>query len=129
MPSRLGGVSTLRELAAESIGRITRRGLESQLAHIEAALTAAERVLAVAPGRAGTAGIVVVITADRLLISSGEPFAQPSLETLARDAITSVSAAQHDDAWALHVDTADRATTVNGMFDRDAQRFAVLLAA
>ena len=122
-------MSTLRELAAESIGRITRRGLEPQIAQIEGALESGERAVAVAPGRDGTAGVVVVLTDQRLLISSGAPFAQPELVAHPLADIASASAAEGDDAWTLHVEHLQGETTVAGMFDRDAQRFAVLLTA
>jgi hypothetical protein len=121
-------VSTLRELTAESIGRITRRTLEPQIAQIEAALRSGERPLAVAPGGDSTAGVVVALTDERLLVSTGAPFAKPALDAYPLAEITGASAAAGDDAWTLHVDHASGAAVVAGMFDRDAQRFAVLLS-
>lgn len=118
----------MRELAAESIGRITRRGLEPQLAQVEAALDPDEHTVAVAPGRDGTAGVVVALTDRRLLISVGAPFTQPALQVIARSDIASATADAGDGAWALRVDHAQDRLTVPEMFDRDAQRLAALLS-
>lgn len=120
---------TLRELAAESIGRITRRGLEPQIAQIDDALQPAERALAVVPGKAGSAGVIVVVTDRRLLSSSGAPFTQPTLGAIDLTDVATASAAAEGDAWALTVAHAGGQLTVAGMFDRDAQRLAALLSA
>ncbi|MDO9352546.1 MAG: hypothetical protein Q7T55_02560 [Solirubrobacteraceae bacterium] len=118
---------TVRELAAESIGRITRRGLEPQIAQLEAALDRGELPIAMAPGRDGAVGVVVLITRDRLLVSAGAPFTQPALATYLRDAVVSAAAAPGEDAWTLSVEFAAATTEIHGMFDRDAQRFAGFL--
>ena len=119
----------MRELAAESIGSITRRGLEPQIAQIEAALLAGEEVGAVAPGHDGPAGVVVVVAEQRLLLSSGAPLTQPTLTSLLLADLQSATAVPHGDAWALQVEHPQGDTLVTGMFDRDAQRFAALLSA
>ena len=122
-------MSTLRELAAESIGRITRRGLEPQIAQIDEALAVGEKVVAVAPGHEGGSGVVVVLTDRRLLASRGAPFAKPALQALALDQVVAVSAAADGATWSLSAEHGGGPTVVGGMFDRDAQRFAALLSA
>ena len=119
---------TLRELAAESIGRITRRTLEPQLAQIEERLSEGEQVVAVAPGHDGPAGVVVVITDARVLLSAGAPFAKPVLQVLHRDDLNSAVASAEGKTWALTVTHPGGEAVTTGMFDRDAQRFAGLLA-
>ena len=121
-------MSTLRELAAESIGRITRRGLEPQIAQIDGALERRERVIAVAPGHDGSTGIVVAVTDGRILVSRGAPFAEPALEQLARASTPSATAEAQGPTWTLRVEHAGGPITVAGMFDRDAQRLAALLS-
>lgn len=120
---------TLRELAAESIGRITRRGLEPQIAQIGDALAADEQVLAVVPGKDGTGGVVVVVSDRRLLWSAGAAFAKPALDAINVADVQSADAGPEGDVWALHVRHAGGQLTVGGMFDRDAQRVAALLDA
>ncbi len=120
-------MSTVRELAAESIGRITRRGLEPQLAQIDAALEPRERVIAVAPGHDGPAGVVIVVTDRHVLLSRGAPFTRPELASIVRSDITSATAHDVDGAWSLQLEHHGTVTTVPGMFDRDAQRLAGLL--
>lgn len=123
-------MSTLRELTAESIGRITRRGLESQIALTDAALQPGEGVVAVAPGHDGPAAVLVTLTAGRLLLAKAEPFAKPSLDAHALADLTGAAAAAGADAtWSLTIEGPDGAATVTGMFDRDAQRIAALIAA
>ena len=118
---------TLRELAAESIGRITRRGLEPQIAQIEAGLLPREQPRAVAPGHDGPAGVVVAVTGERLLVSSGAPFTTPALTALALAELQGATAEAEGDAWALQITHPHGDITVTGMFDRDAQRIAALL--
>lgn len=118
---------TLRELAAESIGRITRRGLDLQIAQVEAAIEQGEQPIAIAPGRDRAAGVVVVLTSDRLLVSAGAPFTAPTLAAYPREAITAAAATPGDDAWTLTIEHDGELVEVFGMFDRDAQRFAAEL--
>lgn len=120
-------MATLRELTAESIGRITRRGLESQIAQVERALTPRERPVAVAPGHSATAGVLVVLTDLHLILSAAAPFARPSLTSIPLADVTAAAAAADGDTWTLSVDHVHGQTAVTGMFDRDAQRFAALL--
>lgn len=125
-PSYAPPVSTLRELAAESIGRITRRGLEPQIAQIDAALRPSERAIAVAPGHVGAAGTLVVVTNDRLLISAGAPFTKPTLAAYPLGEVASATAGADGSGWALRLECGGARTTVTGMFDRDALRIAAL---
>ncbi len=122
-------MSTLRELAAESIGKITRRSLEPQLGQIDAVLTPRERPIALAPGRDDGAGVVVVVTDQRVLISRGAPFARPELLDLPRATLRAAAAAAAADGaeWHLELDHDRGRTSIGGMFDRDAQRLAALL--
>lgn len=123
-------MSTLRELTAESIGRITRRGLELQIAQTDEALHAGEKVVAVAPGSEGSTGLLVTLTDRRLLLSAAAPFARPTLREVAVARITSATAAAEGATWTLRVEPAgEEAMVVAGMFDRDAQRIAALLSA
>lgn len=121
---------TLRELAAESIGRITRKTLEPQLAQLETALGANERPVAVAPGQDQAAGVAIMITDHRVLISRGAPFARPELSKHDLGDIASASATAEDgeSTWALAIAWSGGSTILTGMFDRDAQRIEGLLA-
>lgn len=121
-------MSTLRELAAESIGKITRRSLEPQLGQIDAVLAPRERPIALAPGRDDGAGVVVVVTDQRVLISRGAPFARPELLDFPRATLRAVAAAADGAEWRLELDHDEGRTSIGGMFDRDAQRLAALLA-
>lgn len=120
-------MATLRELTAESIGRITRRALEPQIAVVEGSLAPKELVQAVAPGQRGSAGQLVVITDRRLLIAAGEPFARPSLTAVALEDVSRADASADGDAWQLRVEHLGGEAIIGGMFDRDARRLAGLL--
>jgi hypothetical protein len=122
-------MSTLRELTAESIGRITRRGLEPQIALVEASLAPKELVRAVAPGQHGSAGQLVVISDRRLLIAVGEPFARPELSAVALDDVRAAEAASVGELWQLRIHHLGGEAIVDGMFDRDARRLATVLSA
>lgn len=118
---------TLRELAAESFGRITRKALEPQLAQLTEAITGHERPVAVAPGRDQASGVAVAVTDQRLLISRGAPFAHPQLMAFALDEVAGAEAFADGEAWALRIECPHGPTTIHDMFDRDAQRIAALL--
>lgn len=122
-------MSTLRELAAESIGRITRRGLEPQIAQIDAGLLPGEQPSAIAPGHDGLAGVVVVVTDARLLLSSGAPFTKPTLTAFELSELRGATATADGETWELRFEHSHGETRVTGMFDRDAQRIAALLQA
>jgi len=72
------GVTTVHELAAESIGRVTRAGLEAQLDQAERALEPGERPFAVAHGRERELNTLVVVTDRRVLLSSAAPKRAPA---------------------------------------------------
>lgn len=120
-------MSTVRELAAESIGRITRRGLEPQLAQAEQALGPRERVVAVAHGQDGPRTVLLVVTDGRVLLSSGAPFAQPELVAFPRAELTGATAAAEAGDWRLVLERGGGTVAISGMFDRDAQRLAGVL--
>jgi hypothetical protein len=122
-------MSTLRELTSESIGKITRRTLEPQIDQVDRALTSGERVLAVAPGHDDGAGLLVVVSDRRVLVSRGAPFAKPELVAITRGDLLSATADADGGDWRLDLAHADGRTSVPGMFDRDAQRLAGLLSA
>jgi hypothetical protein len=121
-------MTTLRELASESIGKITRRSLEPQIEQADQALASSERVLAVAPGHDGGAGILVVATDRRVLISRGAPFTTPELVDVLRAGLVRATAVADASEWRLDLDHLDGRSSVGGMFDRDAQRLAALLS-
>lgn len=122
-------MSTLRELASESIGKITRRTLEPQIDQIDRAVGPGERVIALAPGSDDAAGALVVVTDRRVLVSRGAPFSKPDLVDLPRADLLQASAVADGGAWRIDLDLTDGRMSIGGMVDRDAQRLAALLVA
>ena len=121
-------MSTLRDLASESIGKITRRSLEPQIEQVDRVIGPAERALAIAPGRDDGVGVLVVVTDRRVLVSRGAPFSKPDLVDLPRADLRQTCAAADGREWRLDLDLGDSQMSIRGMFDRDAQRLAALLA-
>src|ERR1700712_3020108 len=121
-------MATVHELAAESIGRVTRRGLEPQLEQAERALEPRERPLVLAHGHEGRLLALIVVTDRRVLLASAAPFAPPELESVARDQLGAVTAVATDAGWILDLPFVAGSRTITGMADRDAGRIASALA-